>query len=58
MPKTGIIIVDKSSRTTLDHLYVIDIVLRVGIPYSASIIQFRAYKGKICVTLDLRWTAR
>ena len=57
MPKTEIIIEDKSNRTMLDYLY-INIALHVRIPNFARILQFRAYNGKICVTLDLRRTAR
>ena len=58
LDKRGTITVNKSSRTSLDHLYFIDTALRAGIPYAASILQFRAYEGKICVTFDLRRTAR
>ena len=39
-PKTGIIIVKKSSCTKVHHLYFIDIALRVGIPYTANIRQY------------------
>ena len=58
MPKTGLNIVDKSSHTMLHHLCSIYAALHLRILYTSSIWQFRVYKCKICVTLDLQKTAR
>ena len=50
------IVIDKSGRTALNHLYLIDVTLRVRVPSTTGILQFGAYKCKISCVLNLRST--
>ena len=38
--KTGITVIDKSGRTALDHLYLVDVTLCVGVPCTTGVLQF------------------
>ena len=47
-------VIDKSGRTALNRLYLIDVTLCVRFPYTNGILLIRAYNSKISCVLDLR----
>ena len=52
MAKTRVVIKNKSRYSALNHLNLVDVLLRVGVPSAACVLKFRTFQGAIGYILN------